>query len=194
LTNFAAVIDTVNEDTEVEITFAELATQGDEADVDGTVDAFVIKAVTTGTLKIGTDAGSATAWAATTNDTINATHHAYWTPASNANGTLNAFTAVAEDDDGAESDTARQAQVSVTDVNDIPTLTNFAAVIDTTNEDTEVEVTFAELMTQGDEADVDGTVDAFVIKAVSTGTLKIGIDAGSATDWAATTNGHLERL
>ena len=29
--------------------------------------------------------------AATTNDTIDATHHAYWTPAADANGTLDAF-------------------------------------------------------------------------------------------------------
>ncbi len=81
LTSFAAVVDTTNEDTEVEITFADLAAQGDEADVDGTVDAFVVQSVASGTLKIGTSAGTATAWAAGTNDTIDATNHAYWTPA-----------------------------------------------------------------------------------------------------------------
>lgn len=96
LTSFATVVDTVNQNTEVEITFAELTAQGNEADADGTVDAFVVQAVSSGTLKIGTNAGSATAYAAGTNDTISSTLKAYWTPASNANGTLNAFTVKAK--------------------------------------------------------------------------------------------------
>ena len=36
-------------------------------------------------------------------DLIDATNHAYWTPALNANGTLNAFEVVAQDNLGAES-------------------------------------------------------------------------------------------
>ena len=126
LTTFSAAIDTTAEDTEVEITLAELKAQGDEADVDGTVDAFVVKAVSTGTLKIGATAGTATAWAAGTNDTIDATINAYWTPANNANGTLNAFTVAAQDNDGAESATPVQAQVTVTPVNDAPVVTSAA--------------------------------------------------------------------
>jgi hypothetical protein len=121
LTVFAAAIGTVNEDTQASIALADLKAQGDEADVDGTVDAFVIKAVSTGTLKIGADAASATAYDATTNKTVDATHIAYWTGASNANGALNAFTAVAKDNSGAESSTAIQATMSVTPVNDVPT-------------------------------------------------------------------------
>lgn len=114
LTAFSAVIDTTVEDTEVELTFAELNAQGDEADSDGAVDAYVVQAVSTGTLKIGSDAGSATSYAADTNDTIDATNNAYWTPTSSATGTLNAFTVKAQDDDGALSETAVQAQVEVT--------------------------------------------------------------------------------
>ena len=136
-----------------------------------------------GTLKIGTSAGLATAWAAGTNDTINATNQAYWTADLNANGTLNAFQVVAQDDSGAESVGNVTAQVSVTPVNDIPTFSSFSAVIDTTNEDTEVELTLAELKAQGNEADVDGTVDAFVVKSVTSGTLKIGTSAG--TSWTS---------
>ncbi|MFC1750242.1 DUF4347 domain-containing protein, partial [Pseudomonadota bacterium] len=139
LTSFASVLDTTNEDTEVELTLAEFQAQGDEADTeDGTVSKFVIKAVSTGTLKIGVNSGAATAYAATTNDTIDGSNNAYWTPASNASGTLNAFTAVAEDSSNAESTPAVQATVTVNAVNDIPTLTSFASVLDTTNEDTEV--------------------------------------------------------
>ena len=120
LTSFSAVVDTTAEDTEVEITLADLKAQGDEADVDGTVDAFVVKGVSTGTLAIGTSAGTATAWAATTNDTIDATNHAYWTPATDANGTQNAFEVVAQDNLGAESAGNVTAQVLVTAQNDPP--------------------------------------------------------------------------
>ncbi|MEX0744915.1 MAG: DUF4347 domain-containing protein, partial [Phycisphaeraceae bacterium] len=122
LTTFAAPVDTTAEDTEVEITLAELKAQGNEADVDGTVDAFVVKAVSSGTLRIGATAGTATAWAVGSNDTIDAANNAYWTPASDANGALNAFTAVAKDNNGAESAAPVQAQVGVTPVNDAPVL------------------------------------------------------------------------
>ena len=192
LASFAAVIDTTAEDTEVEVTFAELAAQGDEADMDGTVDAFVVQSVASGTLRIGTTAGTATAWAAGTNDTIDATNNAYWTPDLNVSGTQNAFDVVAEDNLAAESIGNVLAQINVTPVNDIPTLASFAAVIDTTAEDTEVEVTFAELAAQGDEADMDGTVDAFVVQSVASGTLRIGTTAGTATAWAAGTNDTID--
>ncbi len=76
----------------------------------------------------------------------------------------------------------------IVNVNDPPTLTTFAAVIDTTDEDTQVELTFAELTAQGNEADVDGTVVAFIVQAVSSGTLKIGANAGVALPFAAETN------
>jgi len=121
LTAFAAALASGNEDNQVQVTFSDLLSQGNEADVDGTVDAFVIKAVSTGTLLIGTSAGTATDWNASTNNTIDATHVAYWTPAANANGTLNAFIAVAKDNGGLESATPVQATVSVTSVNDAPT-------------------------------------------------------------------------
>ena len=120
LTAFTAAVDTTAEDTQVEITFADLAAQGNEADVDGTVTAFVVQSVSSGTLKIGTDAGSATAFAAGSNDTIDATNKAFWTPAQDANGTLDAFAVVAQDDSGATSTTPVTAQVSVTAVNDPP--------------------------------------------------------------------------
>ncbi|MFM6356816.1 MAG: hypothetical protein ACKPH7_10650, partial [Planktothrix sp.] len=100
LSSFAGSVDTTNEDTEVELTFADFAAQGNEADNGGTVDAFVVKAVSSGTLKIGSDAASATAWVAGSNDTIDATKKAYWTPDANVNGTVNALQVVAKDNDG----------------------------------------------------------------------------------------------
>ena len=110
-----------NEDSEQTITFANLVAAGNEADSDGTVEAFVVRAVSTGTLRIGTSAGTATAWAAGSNDTIDGSRQAYWVPASNANGNLNAFTVVAKDNAGAESSAAVQVAVAVTAVNDAPT-------------------------------------------------------------------------
>ena len=52
-----------------------------------------------------------------------------------------------------------------------PTLTLMAAPVDTVAEDTQVQVTFAEIAAQGDEFDVDGSVTAFVVKSVTSGTL-----------------------
>ena len=68
------------------MSFANLLAQGNEKDVDGTVTAFVVKAVSSGTLKIGTSALTATVWEASSNDIVDAIHLAYWTPAANANG------------------------------------------------------------------------------------------------------------
>ncbi len=118
LTAFAAPAGTVNEDSQATITLADLKAVGNEADADGTVDGFVIKAVSSGTLWIGTSLAAATPWAAGSNETVDATHNAYWTGAQDANGTLNAFTAVAKDNAGTESSTAIQLQMSVTAVND----------------------------------------------------------------------------
>jgi Ca2+-binding RTX toxin-like protein/bifunctional DNase/RNase len=193
LTAFPSAIANGNEDNQITVSFANLKAQDNYADVDGTVTAFVIKAVSSGTLMIGTSAGTATAWAAGSNDTVDATHQAYWTPAANANGTLNAFTVVAKDNNGAESATPIQATVAVAPVNDRPTLTTFLGPVASGNEDNQITVSFADLVGKGvgdngDVVDVDGNLTAFVIKAVSTGTLKIGTSAGTATLWTAGSN------
>ncbi|HRK38437.1 MAG TPA: Ig-like domain-containing protein, partial [Burkholderiaceae bacterium] len=123
LTSFAAAVATTLEDTQEEITLDYLKAQGNEVDSDGTVDAFVVQTVSTGSLKIGTSALTATAWDATTNNTVDATNKAYWTPAGNASGNaLNAFTVKAKDNGGAVSATAVQVTVNVTEVNDAPSL------------------------------------------------------------------------
>ena len=101
LTAFAAAVKSTNQNTQVAVTFADLVARGDESDVDGTVDAFIVQAVSSGSLKIGTTAGSATAFAPGSNDRIDATLRAYWTPATNVNGdAIAAFTVVAQDDIG----------------------------------------------------------------------------------------------
>ena len=131
LTAFAAAVDTTLEDTEVELTFAELAAQGDESDADGTVDAFIVQAVTSGSLKIGTSAGSATAFAVGSNDKIDATNNAYWTPAANISGNaIAALTVLAQDNIGDNSNLPVTATVDVTAVADTPSVTNAATTED----------------------------------------------------------------
>ena len=129
LSTMAVPVTTVNEDNQATIAFGNLQTQGNAADVDGTVTAFVVKAVSSGTLLIGTSAGTATAWAAGTNDTLDASHQGYWTGALDANGTLNSFTVVAKDDGGLESVTPVQVQVAVTAVNDAPVVTGASLTV-----------------------------------------------------------------
>jgi len=114
LTNFTAVLDSSAGGIEVELTLAEFQAQGDEADnEDGTVSRFVIKAVSSGSLKIGASSGSASVFSIGSNDTVDAANNVYWTPANNASGEVNAFTVVAEDNDNAESISAIQATVTI---------------------------------------------------------------------------------
>ncbi|MGI9213627.1 MAG: cadherin-like domain-containing protein, partial [Methylococcaceae bacterium] len=90
LTAFSSAVATTLEDgTGTLFTFNDLLTQGNETDSDGSVTGFVVKQVdaTNGTLLI-----NGTAWNATTNAVIDATHWAQWTPAADVSGNLNAFT------------------------------------------------------------------------------------------------------
>ncbi|TAN70279.1 MAG: hypothetical protein EPN17_05840 [Methylobacter sp.] len=114
ITTFTSTVASGNEDSEVNVTFDNLKSQGNQADVDGTVTAFAVKAVSSGTLKIGSSA-----WNASTNNIIDADHQAFWTPAANANGILNAFTVVAKDNGGLESASPVQATVNVAAVPDV---------------------------------------------------------------------------
>jgi len=108
---------TATEDTGFSITYAALAAAADEATVDGDTLEFRVEAISSGTLTengIGVTAGTSTLASGET---------WVWTPASNANGTLNAFTVKAYNGTLA-SDTAIQVQVTTTAVNDNPTITN----------------------------------------------------------------------
>jgi len=113
LTALAATVDSGQKSEEIEISFAELASQGNEQDVDGSVNAFVVQTVSSGTLKIGTSSATATAWEAGVNDVVDATNKAYWTSAVDQSGTLDAFTVVARDNGNAVSLTAVKVTVAV---------------------------------------------------------------------------------
>jgi hypothetical protein len=157
------------EDTKKTIAFADLTAAGNEADSDGTVTDFVVKVVSTGTLKIGTSSATATAFAARTNDTINSTKNAYWTPALNANGSLNAFTVVAKDNDASVSVTPVQAVVTVAAVNDAPTLTLIStlAVPVSSAGAASMTISYADVQAAANEADIDGNAISFRIESVN---------------------------
>jgi VCBS repeat-containing protein len=176
------------EDTTTEVLFSELLSRGDEGDIDGTVTAFVVTEVKTGRLSIGTSAATAIAWNSETNALITAELKGYWIPDANAHGPIDAFAVVARDNAGNDSTPAVDYHITVTPANDAPSLTALSLAAGSTAEDTEVQLTFAAIAAAGDGADIDGTVTSFVVKAVSSGTLKIGATAGAATAWNADTN------
>jgi hypothetical protein len=64
-----------------------------------------------------------------------------------------------------------------------PTLTAFSYQVGVTVENAEVNISYAMLMSKGDESDPDGEVVAFVVKEVFNGSLKIGADSDSALPW-----------
>jgi hypothetical protein len=121
--NTAPTLTTINtltgatEDTAFSITYATLAAAANEADADGDTLSFRIESVSTGTL---TKNGSAVTAGVTL---LSTGEQLVWTPASHANGTLNAFTVRAWDGTAASASPV-QVQVSVSAVNDAPTATN----------------------------------------------------------------------
>jgi len=131
LTSISGVAAATPEDAEATITFAGLLALADDGDIDGSVNAFVVTAITSGTLRIGASAATATPWAAGANEVIDATRCAYWTPAGDAYGVLSAFTVVARDSQGADSSIAVTVAVSVSPVADAPVATHATTIPDT---------------------------------------------------------------
>jgi len=102
------------EDTAYAITYASLQGASNAADIENQAISFRVEAVSSGTLtKNGT--------AVTAGETLLGSSDTFsWTPASNANGTLGAFTVKAVDAQGGVSATAVPVTVSVAAVNDPP--------------------------------------------------------------------------
>jgi len=117
------------EDTTAEISVQSLAAVSNASDVDGQVNAYVVNAVTSGSLRLGTTAQNATAWNPANNTTISGATKAFWTPATDVNGDgLSAFTVVARDNGGnggLVSSTPVAVTVDVTPVADIAQITGF---------------------------------------------------------------------
>jgi hypothetical protein len=133
--NAAPVFSSVNtltggkEDNAFALSFTDLLKASNAVDPGGSVAAFVVKSLASGTLFI-----NGSAWAASSNDVIKTGDAVVWTPASGASA-LEAFSVVARDNLGVDSGTQVPVLVDVTAVNDAPVLSgsySFAS----TNEDT----------------------------------------------------------
>ena len=111
--------ETTASNRQTEISFAELLAQANATDEDGTVVAFQVAAVASGSLLIGSSVGTATAWAAGSNNRVNAGTNLYWTPAAGQAGTLanplaiGAFSVYAVDNSGGLSASPVTATVNV---------------------------------------------------------------------------------
>ncbi|MBF0185858.1 MAG: putative Ig domain-containing protein, partial [Magnetococcales bacterium] len=88
--------------------------------------------------------------------------------------------------------TSQSVVIQVANVNDPPTLSQFADVPVTAREESQAVIGFSALLAQGNEADVDGSVTGFVIKTVSTGNLLIGETVATATPWMAGANDRVD--
>ena len=138
LSGFSSAVASTTEDTTVQISFAELASFGDQSDVDGSVTGFKVGSLSSGTLRIGSSAATATSWNPASNDVVDSTRNLYWTPATNSNGILDAFTVVAKDHQGALSSLPQQVQVDVFAVNDAPIATGSVVSLTTLSEDAQL--------------------------------------------------------
>jgi hypothetical protein len=171
-----ATLSPATEDTDFTITYAALRGASDAADVDGDAISFRVESVAGGTLTKG---GVPVTVGVTT---LSAGESLVWRGDANANGTLEAFTAVAVDGSLASA-AAVPVKVDVAAVNDTPTLTTidtFAGGV----EDTDYTISYADLLAASDAADVDGDPISFRVEAVSSGTLTKGgvpVTAGSTT-------------
>jgi len=184
LTSFNNTLTSTVTNTEATILIGNFLAAGDESDVDGTVDSFRVKSVASGSLRIGNSIATATPFVAGSNDLIELGVGAFWTP--DAQGVRDAFTVVAVDDDGAESVTPVMTTVDV--ANQPPTLSAFSSPIKIALEDSIVELTMADLLADGDEADADGYISAFKVNGVSSGTLRIGTGGNNAIPYQPAVN------
>lgn len=94
------------------ISYANLAANGNEVVVN-TPYVFLVNAVSSGSLSIGATQGAATAWNASTNNTIDTGNNAYWTPA--GTGLVNAFSVVVQDSFGVVSSPNVQVEVNLSE-------------------------------------------------------------------------------
>ncbi|MEQ6118269.1 Ig-like domain-containing protein, partial [Reichenbachiella sp. MALMAid0571] len=156
--------ETTTEETEVEIDFLEISANADEDDADGEVVAFVVKSVTTGTLRIGATEATATAYATGTNDVVSSELglKAFWTPPTNSSGTLSAFSILAKDNEGFLSVGEVIVPVIVNEINDLPVANDD---LGSTNEATAITLS---KITDND-TDEDGTIDPTTIILIDPG-------------------------
>jgi len=162
------------------ISYSDLVTNGNEIVVN-TPFVFLVNSITSGSLSIGANQGSAQPWNASTNNTINASNNAYWTPATGATGPANAFSVVIQDSVGSLSSPNVQVPVNLI----IPTLTSITSFSGSPN--TLSVISYSNLVANGNEI-VYNTPYVFVVNSITSGSLSIGADQVSAQPWNPSTN------
>jgi hypothetical protein len=163
------------------ISYTGLVTNGNEAGGNPPY-VFLVNSITGGSsLLIGATQGTATAWNASTNNTINSSDNAYWTPPTGTTGLLNAFSVVVQDAIGAVSSPNVQVDIFITP----PTLTSITPFYRST-------ILYTGLVTNGNEV-VSNTPFVFLVNSVTSGSLLIGATQGTATAWNASTNNTINQ-
>jgi hypothetical protein len=161
------------EETAYSISYTALAAAANEADLDGDTLSFRIEAVSSGTL---TKSGSAVSAGTTL---LSTSESLVWTPASNANGTIAAFTVTAYDGTIASASPVT-VNVSVANVNDAPTLSSVTTLTGAAL-NTAFTISYATLAAAANEADVDGDTLSFRIESISAGTLSQAVNSTLST-------------
>ena len=158
------------EDTFKEISFSDLAAAANEADVEGDSLTFRIESLSTGTLQKWN--ASSLLWESVQlgSTRLSASEKLQWKGPQDSNGELNAFTIKAWDGALASS-SAVQVKLDVAAVNDAPTLSTVNSLTGAL-EDTFEEISFSDLASAANEADVDGDFLSFRIESLSTGKLQ----------------------
>ncbi|MDB6024967.1 MAG: hypothetical protein JWM68_1190 [Verrucomicrobiales bacterium] len=158
ITNLTGAI----EDTAFTITHTNLANAADDADVESSYRGFRIESVSSGTLTLN---GSPVVPTITT---FYPPQSVVWTPATNANGLVAAFTVKVSDSVAVSTNTV-QVYVNVAAVNDAPTLTSVSTLLSAW-QDTAFGLSYDTLAAASDEADVESPV-SFRIEGLTSGTL-----------------------
>ena len=141
---FTGAVASGEEDKLTMLSFAKLKALSVIDTAGAAITGYVVKEVNAGTLLIGEQLLTATAWNAETNNTLSAEQRGFWVGDENAQGTIQAFSMVALDSDGLVSATSVQASITLAAVNDAPVVTTMPAAItyiDTPNVDTYATVT-----------------------------------------------------
>ena len=143
----------------------------------------------TGSLFIGPDQLSLQEFEAGVNDTVDSTNKAYWTPAADQHGVLEAFTVRGVDSSGAKSVDTAIVRANIDSVNDAPVMNTLSGAAFSTTEDTTVTLTLDSLSAVGSDTE-DGALSALVVQgpvAAIAGTLRIG-----ASDYEAGINDTID--
>jgi hypothetical protein len=179
LTSVATLVG-ATEDIAYVIGYEELKAAANEDDVDSLTVNFRVQTVTNGSLGIRTADTTNTPTAVSLGNTIlDSTKELVWTPAANANGTINAFT-VRSHDGSLPSTTNIAVPVAVAAVNDAPTITTITAK--TTAEDTatsSIAFTIADVETAASGLTVSGSSSNTVL--VDTANMVFSGTTGSRT-------------